>query len=200
MSARTASLLLPVGHRGGAVVGAGNAGTRHHAVRRAAAVHPLTDEEFAVWLLAHGTADGEGVRPATGPDTIEAAAGLGVADADAVLADLCSAGLVAALGADAGEARRFAAGHRLQPLVWGLGNSADAPGSYRLGFPGLPLIEVPPDLYALWSRAAIADDLWRCMTDLGSEDRLTGLLAQLPGLLYAATAYLDAAPERSVDR
>lgn len=195
------NLVFPVGHY---------VGERHpegvQVLRVGVAHHPLTPDQFGVWVLAHGApADGGPVW--TTDDLLRLAGETELPDAAAHLEALTAKGLVAVVPTGGGpEAAAFVENYRLAPLLVGLGNTEDDPDSYALGFPLLdePVAMVPAGSYELWQWGHVAPSLWhtcevraKVAADLnepsGSEEVLGGLLDDLRPLLVNSCAYLDLA-------
>ncbi|WP_147254762.1 hypothetical protein [Pseudonocardia hierapolitana] len=195
------NLVFPIGHY---------VGERHpegvQVVRVGGAHHALTDDEFGVWVLAHGAPVG-GSTAWTTDDLLALAEETGPDDAGRHLEELTARGLLALVPADGGrKAVAFAETYRLTPLLVGLGNTGTDPDSYALGFPLLdePVAVVPAGSYELWQWGHIAPSIRhtcdvrvKVAADLneptGAAEALHGLLADLRLLLVNSCAYLDLA-------
>lgn len=173
---------------------------RHHVVRLGLTHRKLTPDEFGVWVLAHGTEEiGRGAWTVGALlDLAESAELPGARDA---VAELTASGLLAVV--DGGGARRFAEGHRMHPLLVGIGNTDDEPDRYQLGFPGLPPVAVvDASAYELWQWGHLAPSLWhscevreKVAAGLGepvpAADLVDDTLGDLRVLLANSCAYLD---------
>ena len=190
------TLVFPVGH----YVGERHP-ERHHVVRRGTRHHRLTADEFGVWVLAHGTADiGKGAW--TVDALIDLAGSAALPGARLAVAALAGAGVLATVDGPA-AARRFAEGHRVHPLLTGIGNTEDQPDRYQLGFPGLPpTAVVDVDTYELWQWGHVSPTLWQACevrekvaAELGEQttaaDLLDASLGDLRVLLANSCAFLD---------
>jgi hypothetical protein len=196
------ALLLPLGHYLGPVHSP--TGPAEHLVRVGWRTWRLPEGLRAdTWALAHGGADPlEGPWRRAGLLTAAAATGLGdvTADLDALVSD----GLVAEVRSGP-EAEAFAARVRLQPLLVGLGNSADDPLD-ALGIPGLPAAaRVRPRVAEVWrwagawpSLAAARDGFARIAARTGTDPAGTAadldwLLVAVQQLVAVSAGHLDAA-------
>ena len=196
-------LVLPIGHYLGAVHPALGAAPTHHLVRVGWESHRLSPgPQLDTWALAHGTGADEGT-PWTREALLSAAAAAGIPGAEGELDRLVAAGLVGLVDlADPAGAERFAAAHRLRPLLVGLGSP---PGdTYELiGIPGLPpSARVRPRTAEVWGWAGLWPDLASASAALervatrngapGSRS-LAVLLADVQTLVAASAAHLDVA-------
>lgn len=197
--------LLAVGHSLGPVHLAPGAPADHHAVRVGWQTHRLTDpDQVLAWRCGHGAPD---APPASRDDVLCAAAAAGVTDPEGVLRALVAAGLVADVTDD--DAGDFARAHRVQPLLAGLGNSADDTLD-SIGLVGLPpTARVRPRVFEVWRWAHLWPDLWSAAEGLAAasagdggdggpsrptaQDELPGLLDAVQVLLAAGAVYLDVA-------
>lgn len=137
-------------------------------VRLGSEVVELTDEEFAVWALAH---EGEVTN-------------------DAVLVeDLQTRSLLAEVDLD--NPGDFAARHRLLPLQLGLGNTAETPTMFSSGTLQLALTGMTRTLYDLWLRGHLSPNLLIACKEHDAE--LPAVLTALHSLLGPAAACLDLA-------
>lgn len=158
-----APLVVPIGHCAGAyydVAGPAQAWEHTFQVRVGPDIVALTDQQFAVWGLAHGTPD----RPADlawdRTALLAAAERGGLPDAAAVLDFLLADHLVAEVAPGTEAAVDFARRYRLVPLLLGLGNTADEPGLYSVGLIGQPLVSMSSTAYDLYQWAHLDPDLW----------------------------------------
>jgi len=175
---------------------------RRHVIRIGLEHRTVTEDEFGVWVLAHGL-PAAGGRTWTVGHVLDLAAESGLPPAADMIHTMRGAGLLATLGPADGEALRFARSYRLDPLLVGIGNSEDEPDRYQVGWPGAPAVAVlDASSYELWQWGHVAPSLWhthqvreRVAADLGEQATVTGLLDGLLGdvreLLAACCAYLD---------
>ncbi|MCT2585890.1 hypothetical protein [Actinophytocola gossypii] len=194
-------LVFPIGHY---------VGERHPEevqVLRVGVEHrTLTQDEFGVWVLAHGApVDGSPVW--TTDDLLRLAEESELTDVRRHLDELVEKGLLALVPVAGGaEAVAFVETYRLAPMLVGLGNSEADPDDYALGFPQLdePVAVVPAGSYELWQWGHVAPSMWhtcevraKVAADLnepsGTTEVLDGLLADLRPLLVNSCAYLDLA-------
>jgi hypothetical protein len=200
------SLLLPIGHYVGVQHRTGPAGATRQ-VRRGGTVHDLTDDQFAAWKLAHGTADAVANQTAWHRDSVEEqarAAGLG--GAASVVDDLLEAGLLVEVGPEGQDPVGFATSHRLVPLMLGLGNSSEEPNLFGIGFLHQPALLVSHAIYDVWQWSTMDDSLLATCENAVDVARragysepefvdvptlLSGVIASLHALLFANAAYLD---------
>ncbi|WP_436501626.1 hypothetical protein [Actinokineospora sp. HUAS TT18] len=183
-------LLVPIGHNLGAFhLG----GTRVQQVRRGTDIVELSDVDFALWALAHGSPDPAHTGPWDRAAIVAAAAGLGLTDVDPVIDGFLAAGLLAAV--DPTDAVGFAERHRLIPLLLGLGDTAE--GMYEVGLIDTPLLAMTGALADLWEWSPLSADLWRACQEtaaLASTDPgevLAGLIDSLHSLLSMNAACVD---------
>ncbi|MEV6283169.1 hypothetical protein [Kribbella sp. NPDC051770] len=196
-------LLLPVGHDVGALHTAG--GNRRQQVRAGRNLVELTDPEYVVWLLAHGTGDDD--RP-TRSSVAAAAERLEVSAADvtAITDQLLAVGLLAEVDPEAGPAVDFAQRHQLIPLLMGLGPDQEEGVLQTIGLLGQPIVQVSSAVYDVWAWAQLTPHLWIACQDAAEVARrvgvtapdeteprevLTGMLRSVHGLLCVRAAYLD---------
>jgi hypothetical protein len=145
-------LVLPVGHPMGPFHPHRDAPPAYWVVRLGWDSPLLPDQATAnVWALAHGLS-GPGDRvPWTRRAVCAAARDAGVADPDAVLTALVERGLVAEVAPGTAAAAEFAATHRVQSLLLGLGELPDSPGLDGIGLLGMPPVaRVPLGTYEFW--------------------------------------------------
>lgn len=185
--------VFPIGHY---------VGERHpdelHLVRLGTAHVTMTADEFGVWILAHGVAES---RSWTVADVLALAERTELPGAQAAVERLTSVGALAQVAF--AEQHAFAETHRLEPLLVGLGNSADHPDTYAVGLPDVPPIAMLDEgSYELWQWAAVAPSIWHACevrakvgAGLGdptsAEDLLGDVLGDLRPLLANSCAYLD---------
>ena len=192
MSAPAAEpLVLPLGHPMGPFHQHRDEPASYWVVRLGWDSPLLPDRETAqVWQLAHGVPDQVHATPWTRTALRTAARGAGVADPDAVLDALLDRGLVAELQPGTAAAAEFAATHRVQSLLLGLGEPADGRGGDGIGLLGSPpLARVSPDTYEFWQWA----HLWPTLADAAAG--LAEMAAAAPGRPPA-----DADPAAVLDR
>jgi hypothetical protein len=100
----------------------------------------------------------------------------------------------------------FAEGHRLVPLVLGLGNTEEQPYLFSVGLLYQPMVTMTGALYDLWQWAHLSPDLWWACRELATvatragvtapeqtdpDQVLAGALGSLPQLLSARVACFD---------
>lgn len=181
-----------------------------HVVRVGPKLRRFTAEQFTVWGLAHGVTDPAQKGPWTRPAVIAASRRAGLADPDPVLDAFLADGALIEATPGTPSAVEFARAHRMVPLMLGLGNTADDPGLFRVGF-SEPVVGMNPDLYDLYIWSHLEDDLWAACAaaveveqELGSDDPaltdphrvLADLLEALHPLLVGHAVYLDPVPRR----
>jgi hypothetical protein len=200
-------LLFPIGHYVGVHHRVPGSAEVAQQVRRGATFHDLTSQQFTVWTLAHGSP--EAIQEATGwrrHSVEELAKATGVSGATGLVDDLIGTGLLAEVAPGTDRALAFAKTHRALPLMLGLGNTADEPWLFDIGFLNQPVLRVTHATYDLWQWSAMDDTLWAtCQSaadvarraksdDPGSTDPdrlLTVFLRSLHALLLANAACLD---------
>lgn len=160
----------------------------------------MTPDEFGVWVLAHGTGDATSWAET---DLLALAAQANLPGVPAAIERLTSVGALARVARDQRVA--FAETYRLEPLLVGLGNSAEDPDTFAVGLPGLPPVAmVSAESYELWQWSAISPSLWhtcevRAKVDVGlggpagAADLVDDVLDELRPLLANSCAYLDLA-------
>ena len=208
MGTDNASLLIPIGHCIGA----------HHdlpvpvstdylfEVRVGPDVHRLSDEQFAIWGLAHGTPDRDTERPWGRQAVLDAARRAGITKAEQVLASLTADHLLVETTPGTDGAVDFARRHRLIPLMLGLGNTVEEPWIYSAGMIDLPIVQMSAMAYDLYEWAHMDANLWLACegaaataVGVGIEDplatdplaMLNALLGTLHVLLSPNAVYLD---------
>jgi hypothetical protein len=201
-------LVLPLGHAMGPFHQRRGAPPAYWVVRLGWDSPLLTDPATAeVWALAHGLPDQAGRTPWTRPELCRAAGEAGVQDPEAALDALVGRGLVAEVAPGTPEAAEFAATHRVQSLLLGLGELPDHRGLDGIGLLGMPpLARVPLGTYEFWQWG----HLWPTLTEAAAglaemaaqspehapEEAdpvqvLDRVLHELHGLLSVRAVYLD---------
>ena len=170
-------------------------------------VLPLPDPDHRdVWALAHPDPDGLG-DGWTRAALLRAAAEAGVDDAGPIVEELLGRGALVEVAREPAAASAFAGAYRLEPLLAGLGRTADEPLD-GIGVPGLLVAaRVTPRVFELWQWAHLWPDLWAACRGLaevavesGQDDPgeidphrvLTAALDAVQILLSRGVAYLDA--------
>ncbi len=200
-------LLYPLGHYIGAHHPPDSSLEPVQRVRLGPRYHDLTRRQFVVWKLAHGSQEAVQSDTPWRRRSVEELAGVtGIVDAAEIVDQLTELGLLADVAPGTRAAHTFAVTHRLVPLMLGLGNSAENPWLFSIGFFDLPIVSVTYPVYDLWQWSAMDETLWdtcRSAAEIaerqGAEDPdsidperlLTGLLGALHGLLTAGAACLD---------
>ncbi len=200
------ALLLPIGHCVGSYYGLSAADEHFHQVRVGPDVVRLSDEQFAVWGLAHSAPGQPAGKPWDRQGVLEAARRLGASDAEGVLDGLVADHLIVATTPGTDDAVDFARRHRMVPLMLGLGNTAEEPRLYAVGLAGQPILQMTSAVYDLFEWAHMDPDLWTAchgaaetarqveIDDPTSTDPLRlldALLATLHTLLGPNAVYLD---------
>jgi hypothetical protein len=198
-------LLIPVGHDLGALYPGDDPDQHRQQVRIGVDVVELADQDFAVWLLAHGTDDQD--RP-TKESLVDRAEKLGLAGVPvaAAIERFLQDGLLVAVDPAADTAVAFAQRHQLFPLVHGLGPDPEQPWFQTVGMLNQPVAQVSNALYDVWVWAQLAPELWTGCQDAAlvadqagvtnpeeTDPRqvLAGVLGQIHGLLCVRAAYFD---------
>lgn len=200
-------MLFPVGHRIGPQHRPAETDEPAEQVRRGATFHPLTDQQFAVWALAHGSPDAIRTNtPWRRRSVVELAGVGGVTTAAEIVAELIEQGLLVEVTPGADDALEFARSHRVMPLMLGLGNSAAEPALFGIGFVRQPVLQVTHPIYDVWQWSTMDDTLWATCQSAADVARragsgepdytdparlLTGFLGALHALLVANAACLD---------
>ncbi|MGH3715912.1 MAG: hypothetical protein ACRDT4_20995 [Micromonosporaceae bacterium] len=202
------SLVFPIGHYMGAFHPKTGAPLKYRKVRVGVDVKQLPDDaHFTVWALAHGLPHQIGKVRWTRDAMREIA---GIATFDEVVDALVAQGLLAEI--QPGQEAAFARGHRLQPLMMGLGNSPDDPLRFSIGFLGVPpAVKVESFVFELWQWGRLGHHLMETAemfakveqevsggghhAKSGPEQLLGEILEQLHVLLAHNAAYLDATLE-----
>jgi hypothetical protein len=198
-----AAAVFPVGHYSGA------GPDESHLVRVGRNLERLTDDEFGIWMLAHGLAD-VGKGNWSRKDVLERARDAELAEPEACLARLIERRLLAVVPTErVDDATSFATAYRLCTLLVGLGAAPDQPELHAIGVPGVGTAALlDAGTYQLWQWGGVAPTLWRHCQDrirTGNEGRdalaalvdpakvLGDVLGELRILLAHGCAYLDTA-------
>jgi hypothetical protein len=198
-------LLIPVGHDLGVLYPESGSDRHRQQVRLGAEVMELEDQDFAVWLLAHGTDSDD--RP-TRESLTERAGKLGLAtDAVGVAIErFLVDGLLVAVDPVSDAVVRFAQEHQLFPLLHGLGPDPEQPWLQTIGMLNQPVVQVSNALYDVWAWTQLAPELWTGCQDaamvakqigvtspeeIDPRQVLSGVLGQVHGLLCVRAAYFD---------
>ncbi|MQA25551.1 MAG: hypothetical protein GEU94_08770 [Micromonosporaceae bacterium] len=201
------TIVLPIGHYVGAHYPGPGEPLEDHTVRIGATpVHLLSDEEFGVWVLAHGLAGPDAEAPWTRRHLLDAAAEASVDDAPELLEELLEEGVVAEVALGTTESVEFAKEHRVAPLMAGMGLVSEDPVAVRIGVYGIQTAEVNGFAFELWRLGHRAGSLWdfcqmqgaflRDETGLSAADStpekmLLMSLLELQTLLASNAVYLD---------
>jgi len=206
MASDDAARVFPIGLCLGTFHDVPGTGGRVHRVRAGPDVVPLSDEQFAVWSLAHSAPGHPADRPWNRQAVLDAARGAGMSDVAGVLDGLLADGLVAAATPGTDEAVGFARRYRLVPTLLGLGNSPEEPRLYSVGLPGQPVVQMASLVYDLYEWAHLDPDLWTACHGAADTARrvdvddptatdparlLDALLGTLHVLLSPNAVYLD---------
>lgn len=197
----TVPLIFPIGHQVGARYQAGQLVAAQQ-VRCGGRFHDLTEQQAEVWRLAHGVPEEIDRQVPWQRSAVEER----LPGAGMVIDDLMSSGLLVEATPGTAQAEEFAKAHRLVPLMLGLGNSANDPDTFGIGFLSQPALQVSHPIYDVWQWSTMDDSLWNTCenaTDVarraGSTDPeatetnrlLTGIVGSLHALLSSSAAYLD---------
>ncbi len=200
--------VVPVGEFFGTFYPTVGSPERIHRVRLGAEVWELDNERFILWALAHGA----GAQPAEQPRTVSAvrdaaARQLPGVDTGPLLDALIAERLLVEVAP--AEAVEFARRHRVGARLLGLGNSAEEPWLWSIGFFEHPMVKVTRTVYNLWERAPSGESLWAICQALAAEEReanatdpdlfdpermLTAFLQEIHQLLVASVIYLEPLP------
>jgi hypothetical protein len=199
------TLVLPIGQLNGVTYPDPDSDEHTVLVRRGAAFLDLDDDQFAIWGMAHGSVDGAGERSFSRAELV-AAAREQVAEPDRVLDGLLAEHLLAEVTPGTDSVRAFARGHRLVPLLLGLGNTAEDLGALYMGLFDKPVVNLSWAFYDLVMWGHLDPDLWLAVEAATASSReagatepwatepealLNALLGQLHGLLTPNAVYLD---------
>ena len=203
-----APLVLPIGHYGGAFPADDDSDTLHE-IRRGGELIQVPDDVFRVWALSHRSADWPPNQRWTRQAMLDRARLLDMDNAEDALNDLIGDRLVVEVRLGVTSAREVARGLHMHPTMLGLGNSAENPTAYALGFVGSPLVQVSRTIFELWRWAPVERNLWDLCRFFAETERehhgtidpertdpdvvLTELLEALPTLLSSGAVYLDLA-------
>ncbi|MFI7026222.1 hypothetical protein ACIBMZ_26245 [Micromonospora sp. NPDC049900] len=201
------ALLLPLGQYFGTFYPKVGDSERYQRVRLGPDVWDLDDQRFALWALAHSTADRQEEEPWSLASVRQAAAvHVPGVDVEPLLDGLLTEGLLAEVTPDTSAAADFAQRHRLGSRMVGLGNSADEPWLWSIGFFERPIVKVTHTVYNLWESGRSGESLWDVCESLAADERdsggtepeltepellLTALLRALHPLLLASVVYLE---------
>lgn len=201
-----AALLFPIGHCIGAYYDLPASNDHFTQVRVGADVNRLTDEQFAIWGLAHGTPDRPPDQPWNRQAVLTAARRAGIGGAEQVLESLMADHMLVETTPGTDSAVDFARRHRLIPLMLGLGNTAEEPWIYSVGLLGMPIVQLSATAYDLYKWAHLDANLWLACEGaaatavrVGIDDpkatdplqTLNALLATLHVILSPNAVYLD---------
>jgi hypothetical protein len=193
-------LVFPLGH----YVGVRQSDERH-LIRVGFEHQSVSAGDFGLWVLAHGPAE-VGHGRWTTEQLYELAAAAGLSEPAAGTDRLVGQGVIALVPPELEQA--FVRAHRMQSLMVGLGNTADAPDVFRVGLPGMATpVTLDQSSYELWQWGGMVPDLWRsCEVRAAvaekldvrvNPDELVGeLIGDLRVLLAHSCAYLDVAQPR----
>lgn len=194
--AATAYTVFPVGHYAGVPA---EPRPSDHLVRRGRRLEELSEDEFGVWVLAHGlprTANADWTRK----HVVERADAARIDGSGDRYDDLLGRALLTAVPAEpdpGGEAEEFVRGHRLHPLLIGLGAVNGHPDLHAIGVPGVGTAALLDETtFDLWRWAAITPSLWTYCGRLAPArpaDALAGVLVALRTLIVHGCGYLDVA-------
>jgi hypothetical protein len=169
-------LVLPLGHAMGPFHQRRGAPPAYWLVRLGWDSPLLPDRATAdVWALAHGDPDQVPRTPWTRQQLCRTAREAGVEEPESVLDGLVARGLVAEVVPGTPEAAEFAATHRVQSLLLGLGELPDQRGLDGIGLLGMPpLARVPLGTYEFWQWG----HLWPTLSEAAAG--LAEMAAQAP--------------------
>jgi hypothetical protein len=167
-------LVFPLGHAMGPFHQHRNAPPAYWVVRLGWDSPLLPDRATAdVWELAHGRVD---AGPWSRGDVCRAAREAGIDDPGPVLDALIDRGLVAEVDPGTASAAEFAATHRVQSLLLGLGELPDERDLDGIGLLGMPpLARVSQDTYEFWQWG----HLWPTLAE--AAEGLAEMAGQSPG-------------------
>lgn len=163
-------ILFPIGHMLGSICDPENPEFIRYGVRVGAVEFDLSLPEFVVWSSAHGVPEVVREQPWTLAETRRAAGEAGVGDGAEVAEHLLSMGLLREVELGTDDVKRFAAEHRVFPLLLGLGNTQEDPAGFRIGTSEDVASVVSLPVYVLWSRAHLEPSLLAACTPLASAE------------------------------
>jgi hypothetical protein len=175
------TLMFPIGH----CLGTYYTTEGHvHQVRLGGEIVGLTDEEFAVWSLAHGLTDDR--SPWERDRITDLLSRHEIPDG---IDQLLARNLLAEVDQDSPE--DFAARHRLLPLHLGLGSVPELAVVFRSGTTELPLAAMTEAMYVVWLSSHLSPNLLIACKEHDVD--LTAVLGSLHALLAPNAACLDLA-------
>lgn len=207
---QAASWVFPLGHYLGPFHPGSDAPVDYYRIQVGEeTVRLFSADELAAWLLAHGLPGTGAEAPWTREAMAAAAREPGGADRAAALsgtvAELLEEGVLVEAADGTPEARDFAAGHRLCPLLVGLGADPRQPDQVVLGLTGNPIVTIDQLGYEVWLWSPAQANLWevsRSLTEVGDrlggtttlpEEMLARVLRRVHRLLAHGAGYLDVA-------
>lgn len=177
----------------------------------------LTREEMLVWAAAFLEPERHANRAVNRASlAAKLAAGSEItADPETVMSRLVERGLLVEYDPVDGRLEELFRELQLVPLAQGNGNSPEQPGRYEIGFAGQTLIDVDPNVYAIWSYSFHERSLWDACAalatgldeDLEPGEEPLGLTADevardvamsLPLLVVTGCAFIDPVAELPV--
>jgi hypothetical protein len=177
--------VFPIGHY---------MGERHpeglHYVRLGLEHQTMTADEFGVWVLSHQDSPQWSLE-----DVLALAAKASLPSAESSVERLLSVGLLAT----ADDPAVFTRSYRLEPLLVGIGNTAEDPDTYLVGLPETEPARLGASGYELWQWSALAPTLWHTCEIRAKvaggvpSDMAPALLTDLRPLLANSCGYLDKA-------
>jgi hypothetical protein len=198
----TGPLVVPLGRYLGLLpVDRPTGRTLAHVVRVSGRRVELSDDDHLVWALAHGVPSAPDLtawtRAAMRRNLPQRAADLGL---DEALDRLRDAGLLTEVdGSEVGFARSV----RLLPQAQGLGNRTPESRMFDIGYPGVPLVSAPTEVFFIWSWGGTEPDLFTACERATAQalpygtgnpaDLVTIVVASLHILLAANVACVDTA-------
>lgn len=203
-AAPTEPLVFPVGHYQGPFfpdVAAPMAFVRLRIGRNVAQL--FTEDEVALWALAHGVPDELDSGPWTLEAMGEAAVRLDRMSIGGALDVLLDAGVLVEVVPGSPESVEFARSHMFRSLLVGLGAEPTRPGMVALGLRGQPGPFVDESAYEIWQWAPSMSSLWdacELLAEVGASPFLGGrdaektlrhVLERLHVLLASGAGYLD---------
>ena len=156
----SAKLLFPIGHCMGVFHNSVEPDDHYTQVRVGPVIHQLSDEQFAIWGLAHALPDRPLDELWSRASVLTAARRAGIGRPDEVLDSLLEDGLLAETTPNGDSAIDFGRRYRMVPLMLGLGNTAEEPGIYSIGLVGMPIVQLSATAYDLYEWAHLDPNLW----------------------------------------